>query len=83
MFTQHFEEVPDEDAEAVVPPSEPEVSEEPKDGDEVTDEDEGIVEDVTEEAEPVEVPPPATKLVLVDEWVQLNAQAPLWTRCGL
>lgn len=77
MFTQRFEEVPDEDAEAVVPPSEPEVSEEPK------DEDEGIVEDVTEEAEPVEVPPPATKSVLVDEWVQLNAQAPLWTRCGL
>ncbi|PBK72579.1 HSP90-domain-containing protein [Armillaria solidipes] len=80
LFTQRFEEVPDEDAEAVVPPSEAEVPEEPKDGDEVIDEDEGIVEDVTEEAEPVEVPPPATKSVLVDEWVQLNAQAPLWTR---
>ncbi|SJL01979.1 uncharacterized protein ARMOST_05303 [Armillaria ostoyae] len=80
LFTQRFEEVPDEDAEAVVPPSEAEVHEEPNDGDEVIDEDEGIVEDVTEEAEPVEVLPPATKSVLVDEWVQLNAQAPLWSR---
>ncbi|KAK0468346.1 Hsp90 protein-domain-containing protein, partial [Desarmillaria tabescens] len=80
LFTQHFEEVPDEEAEADIPPSEPEATEEPKDDDKVIDEDEGIVEDVTEEAEPVEAPPPPMKSILVDEWVQLNAQAPLWAR---
>ena len=46
---------------------------------EKADEDEARVEDVTEKKEEKEKPVP-TKRVIVDEWVQLNSQAPLWTR---
>lgn len=45
------------------------------------DDDEAIVEDVSSEDKKTEdVPPPKTKEVVVDEWVKLNAQAPIWTR---
>lgn len=41
-----------------------------------TDEDEAIIEDA-DDAEKAE---PKTRTVLVDDWVQLNAQPPLWMR---
>jgi hypothetical protein len=47
-----------------------------------TDEDQAIIEEVPsdEEKTPDEPVPPKMKSVVVDEWVQLNAQPPLWTR---
>ena len=70
LFTERTEEVPIEDEfpaeEAPVKKSEDE------------DEDEAIVEDVTEEDE-VEKPKP-TKSVTVEEWIHLNSQPPIWMR---
>ena len=43
------------------------------------DEDKAVVEDATEKKEEKEKPVP-TKWVIVDELVQLNSPAPLWTR---
>lgn len=55
-----------------------------EDKSESVDEDEGIVEDVVDEEEEAKeepVPePPQTKTVVIQEWKQLNAQAPLWAR---
>jgi heat shock protein beta len=47
-----------------------------------TDEDQAIVEEVPsdEEKAPDEPVSPKMKSVVVDEWVQLNAQPPIWTR---
>jgi heat shock protein 90kDa beta len=88
IFTQSTKEVPDEDApdqstssstisepteatEAPVPPEMPE-----------TDEDQAVIEEISsdEEKTPAEPVPPKMKSIVVDEWVQLNAQPPLWTR---
>jgi hypothetical protein len=46
------------------------------------DEDQAIVEEVSsdEEKTPDEPIPPKMKSIVVDEWVQLNAQPPLWAR---
>lgn len=45
------------------------------------DEDEAVVEDVpTDDEKKTEEVPPKMKSIVVDEWVQLNAQPPLWTR---
>ena len=46
---------------------------------EKVDEDEAVVEDTTAKEEEKEKPVP-TKRVIVDERVQLNSQAPRWTR---
>jgi len=46
---------------------------------EKADEDEAVLEDATEKKEEKEEPVP-TKRVIVDEWVQPNSQAPLWTQ---
>lgn len=54
----------------------------PVDGDsEDVNEDEAIVEDVSEDEKKDEEPAPKKmKSVLVEEWVQLNANPPLWAR---
>lgn len=43
------------------------------------DDDEVVIEE-TPEAAAEELKAPETKTVTVDEWVQMNAQAPIWTR---
>lgn len=93
LFTQRTEEVPDEDATEAEAPETPasdseesDASSEAADPEETkeaseTDEDEAIVEDVDgDEEKKEEAPPPKMKSVVVDEWSQLNAQAPLWMR---
>ena len=75
LFTQREVDVP-------VPEEEREPEAEPGKKEEATtnaDEEEAVVEDTTEKNEEKEKPVP-TKKVVVDEWVQLNSQAPLWTR---
>jgi heat shock protein beta len=97
LYTTRTEEVPDEDIvePAAETPGEATTSEtaEPAETSAATpetpvetDEDEAIVEDVTsdegkKEDKPEEPPAPKMKLVTVNEWSQLNAQPPLWTRC--
>ena len=74
LFTQREEEVP-------VPEEEQKPAAEPEKKEEVTekvDEEEAVVEDATEKEEKEK--PVSTKKVVVDEWVQLNSQAPLWAR---
>ncbi|KAF8076368.1 heat shock protein Hsp90 [Lyophyllum atratum] len=72
LFTQKTEEVPDEDvAEEPDTTTDADAEETPAVSDNV-DEDEAIVEEVTA--------PPKTKSIVVDEWVQLNAMPPIWTR---
>ncbi|KAG5646569.1 hypothetical protein DXG03_002872 [Asterophora parasitica] len=90
LFTQRTEEVPDEDAaeEPATTAAAEDATETPADSDSAADaeekpkvdEDEAVVEDVTEESEKKEPPPPKTKSVVVDEWLQLNGQPPIWTR---
>lgn len=43
------------------------------------DEDEAVVEDVTEK-EKEEKKSPKTKQIQVDEWLRLNSQTPIWMR---
>lgn len=43
------------------------------------DEDEAVVEDVTEK-EQKEKKSPKTKQIQVDEWLRLNSQTPIWMR---
>lgn len=42
------------------------------------DEDEAVVEDVTEKEEKAKSP--KTKQIQVDEWLRLNSQTPIWMR---
>ncbi|KAH9918203.1 heat shock protein Hsp90 [Epithele typhae] len=72
LYTQKTEYVPDEEAEAEAAAE----KEKAKTEDADLDEDEAVVEEVTEEA-PEEV---KTKAILVDDWVRLNSQPPIWTR---
>ncbi len=76
IFTQKEQEVPDEDAEV-----EDEVKEEveAETGETESDEDEAVVEEVSEDDEKKEITP-KTKKIIVDEWEQLNAQPPVWSR---
>jgi len=78
LFTQRTEEVPDASA-MEEPPSSPaaEASESPE-----SDNDEAIVEEVPSVANKKgnEVIPPKMKSIVVDEWIQLNSQPPLWIR---
>ncbi|KAG6817393.1 hypothetical protein H0H87_009037 [Tephrocybe sp. NHM501043] len=57
-----------------------EATETPEAASEATDEDEAIVEDVTEETEVKEPEPPKMKTITINEWVQLNNQPPVWSR---
>ena len=43
-----------------------------------TDEDEAVVEDVTESDKS-----PKTKEVTVEEWIHMNSQPPIWMRCEM
>ncbi|KXN90242.1 Endoplasmin [Leucoagaricus sp. SymC.cos] len=78
LFIQKEKEILDDDVEPEVEEIEEgeksEKTEEPG-----TDEDEALVEEVLEDDEK-EPPAPKMKKVLVDEWEQLNAQPPIWTR---
>lgn len=67
-----MDEIPDEDA-AEEPASTPEAAPE-------EDEDQAIIEDVLGD-EKEGKPALKTKSVLVEEWVQLNVQPPVWARC--
>jgi heat shock protein 90kDa beta len=75
LFNQKTEEIPDPDAVE----EEPEVKAD-EDLTEEKDEDEAIVEDATDEKKEEEEKKPKMKTITVDEWLQLNAQPPLWTR---
>lgn len=73
-------EVPDEEAEAEFTKLEETT---PEDADKEEDEDEAVVEEVEEkEDEEKEPPKPKTKTIIEDKWLQLNSQAPIWTRSG-
>lgn len=83
LFTQKTEEIPDPD-QVLEPSPTPTGSADSSEAAEETakDEDEAIVEDVLgeDESKDTEVPPIKMKSILVDHWVQLNAQPPIWTR---
>ncbi|GBE79623.1 Heat shock protein 90 homolog [Sparassis crispa] len=64
LFTQRTEQVPEEEA------SESETTQDD------VDEDEAVVEDVSEAKEEM----PKTKSVTVDEWIHMNSQPPIWMR---
>lgn len=75
LFTQRTEEVPVEVEEEAK--TETDTNDEPKteyDG----EDDEALVEDAEEKV--VEEKKKETKSVVVDEWVHLNSQPPIWTR---
>lgn len=87
LFTQRTEEVPDEDEQldevtltsssTPTEDSTPIVEVETKD----EDEDEVIVEEVDEKEEEKKEPEAQKmKKIVVDEWVQMNPQAPIWMR---
>jgi heat shock protein beta len=92
LFTQRTEEVPDEDAAETPAADSAEASADaeqaplttPESSESTTDDDEVVVEDVpsADEAKEKEAPPPKMKSVVVDEWVHLNSQPPLWMRDG-
>ncbi|KAE9410486.1 HSP90-domain-containing protein [Gymnopus androsaceus JB14] len=84
LFTQRTEEVLDEDALAEeTSPAEDTLAEETSPAEEKTtdvDEDEAIIEDVDEDSQEQTPAPPKMKSVVVDEWVHLNGQPPIWVR---
>jgi heat shock protein beta len=87
LFTQKTVEVPDEDSSAPsashsITPESTEATKAPVLTEVPEDEDQAIIEEVPsdEEKTPDEPIPPTMKSVVVDEWVQLNAQLPLWAR---
>ncbi|KIY71447.1 HSP90-domain-containing protein [Cylindrobasidium torrendii FP15055 ss-10] len=69
LYNIREEQVVDEDATPEAPVAEPQVE---------GDEDEGVIEDITDEEKAV--PAPVMKTVKVEEWLHLNGQAPLWQR---
>ncbi|EMD40828.1 hypothetical protein CERSUDRAFT_111414 [Gelatoporia subvermispora B] len=71
LFTQRTEHVPDEETVEESPAEETLEKE--------VDEDEAVVEDV-DEAEETEIKEPKMKEVVVDEWIHLNSQPPIWVR---
>lgn len=77
LFTQRTEEVPVEVEEAK---TETDTNDEQKvfDAEYDGEDDEALVEDAEEKV--VEEEKKETKSVVVDEWVHLNSQPPIWTR---
>ncbi|THH19791.1 hypothetical protein EW146_g1461 [Bondarzewia mesenterica] len=71
IFTQEERQVPVEEEEATEPTPSPEAEKSEDDDDEAT------IEEVDEE---IKKKTPETKTIVVDEWVHLNAQPPLWMR---
>ncbi|KAJ7591081.1 Hsp90 protein-domain-containing protein [Mycena floridula] len=86
LLEQRTEEFPDPDQGTDAEPSESasadSSNETPKD-EAPKDEDEAIVEDVPSEEEKKEALPVKMRSILVDHWVQLNAQAPIWSRYAI
>ncbi|KAH8830866.1 Hsp90 protein-domain-containing protein [Flagelloscypha sp. PMI_526] len=90
LYTQRTEQVPDEDAilaadaeKAAAAAAEEAAAEETSSAETIPDEDEAIVEDVSDDEEKTkeeDAPPLPMKDVLVEDWVHLNSQAPLWQR---
>ncbi|KAF8897518.1 Hsp90 protein-domain-containing protein [Infundibulicybe gibba] len=76
LFTERTEEVPDDTPPETSASSEADSAEETP----VEDEDEAVVEDVSGDEDKKESPPQKMKTINVEEWVQLNAQPPLWMR---
>jgi len=74
LFTQKEREVVDEDAGFDVGKKEDEPL-----APEETNEDEAVVEEVLEDRDENPLTPKMKK-VIIDEWEQLNAQPPIWTR---
>ncbi|TCD70817.1 hypothetical protein EIP91_001507 [Steccherinum ochraceum] len=69
LHTQRLEDVPVDETEETPEAESP--------APESDDDDEVVIEEATE---PAKEEAPKTKTFMVDEWVQMNAQAPLWTR---
>ncbi|KAF7355281.1 Heat shock protein [Mycena sanguinolenta] len=93
LSVRESHQVPDEDEDVVEPaPSEDEPTEASETSSETAgetpetekkdaeDSDEAIVEEEVEEKPKAPPAPPKMKTVFTDEWVQLNAQPPLWMR---
>ena len=78
LMTRKKKEVPDEDEETKTVPSDNDASESPGVAEE--DVEEAVVEDVVTDKEEKEAPK-KMKTVEVEEWLRLNSQPPLWTRC--
>lgn len=80
MHTTRTEMVVDEEAEAEAKAAEPEKTPSGESADTEVDEDEAVVEDVSEEKEPETKREPKMKPITVEEWLQLNSQPPIWMR---
>ena len=76
LHTTSTKYVPDEETE--VETEEKEKDPEVETDDSTVDEDEAVVEDVTEEEEKPKTP--KVKAIEVEEWVRLNSQPPIWMR---
>lgn len=85
MWTEGAKEVPDEDAEAVVPETTSDEAAEPSvtpkeidtEDDEATEE-EAVIEEVSDDKPAEEAKPPKMKTVKTEEWIQANPQPPIW-----
>ena len=77
LFTQRTDLVPDEEAEAEASTEEKKPQTEADDAS--ADEEEAVVEDVTDKDEET-TKEPKMKEVVVDDWVRLNSQPPIWMR---
>ncbi|OJT08017.1 Endoplasmin, partial [Trametes pubescens] len=80
MHTTRTEMVPDEEAESAAAAAEPEKTAPADSDDTEVDEDEAVVEDVSDESEPAAKREPKMKPITVEEWLQLNSQPPIWMR---
>ena len=79
LASKRVEFVLDQEAEEEPAPEEkkPKAEETPKAD---VDDDEVVIEDVTEEVEEPPKKTPKTKQIQVDEWIRLNSQPPIWMR---
>ncbi|KAI1789557.1 heat shock protein Hsp90 [Ganoderma leucocontextum] len=78
LASKRTEFVLDEEAKEEAAPEEKKPEEETPKAD--VDEDEAVVEDVTEKDEEKLKKSPKTKQIQVDEWLRLNSQPPIWMR---
>lgn len=75
LFTQYEDEVPVEDEESPVPEESEAVKPESDE-----DDDEAVIEEVSDEEPEAEKKEKKTKKVIVDEWMHLNSMPPVWLR---
>ncbi|KAH8105965.1 heat shock protein Hsp90 [Cristinia sonorae] len=78
LFTQRLETVPDDEEETATTTASEEVATPSIQSE--SDEDEVVIEEAAEPLQEKTEKNLKTKTVTVDEWVQMNAQAPIWTR---